>query len=182
MIDAKRRKEILSRPRPEKTWEGEPLLGGWYTEEEIEAAVRAIRDSMDWQVGFGFIVQEITDFEEAFAAYCGTEFAVSVSTASVGLDMAMRCLDLEPGDEVICPAVNFKASHMAVLGQGGKLVFCEIDPRTLGEASHAPVGPPLDEVRAGLRDRLTDLRLRRRGIPSIRTLPQLDQWPDRHHE
>jgi dTDP-4-amino-4,6-dideoxygalactose transaminase len=31
---------------------------------------------------------------------------------------------------VVCPAVNFKASHLAVLGQGGKLVFCEIDPRT----------------------------------------------------
>jgi dTDP-4-amino-4,6-dideoxygalactose transaminase len=130
MIDAERRKQILSRGKQEPPFRGEPALGGWYTEEEVGAAVKAIRDSMDWFTGFGFIIKEITDFEEAFARYCGTEFAVSVSTASVGLDMAMMCLDLEPGDEVICPAVNFKASHTAILGQGGKLVFCEIDPRT----------------------------------------------------
>lgn len=130
MIDAKRRKRILSRGKPEKAWAGEPGFGGWYTEDEIEAAVGAIRSSMHWTEGFGFMVQEITDFEEAFAAYVGAEHAVSVSTASVGLDMAMMCLDLEPGDEVICPAVNFKASPLAVLGQGGTLVFAEIDPRT----------------------------------------------------
>lgn len=130
MIDARRRKEMLSRGRPETTWAGEPLLGGWYTDEEVEAAVKAIRDSMDWTVGFGFLIKEITDFEEAFAHYVGTEFAVSVSTASVGLDMAMMCLDLAPGDEAIVPAVNFKASPLAILGQGGRPVFCEIDPRT----------------------------------------------------
>ena len=130
MIAAERRRELLGKAKPDQTLAGEPLLGGWYTEEEIEAAVAAIRDSMDVQKGFGFIIQEITDFEDAFARYAGTEFAVSVSTASVGLDMAMMCLDLEPGDEVICPAVNFKASPLAVLGQRGSLVFCEIDPRT----------------------------------------------------
>ena len=46
--------------------------GGWYTEEEIEAATKAIRDSMDpTTVGFGFICPEILDFEAAFAEYCG---------------------------------------------------------------------------------------------------------------
>lgn len=130
MIDAKRRKAILARGPSDETRPGEPMFGGYYTQEEIDAAVDCIRASMDWREGFGFIVKEITDFEEAFAAYCGTKFAVSVCTASVGLDMAVMCLDLEPGDEVICPAVNFKASPLAVLGQGGRLVFCEIDPRT----------------------------------------------------
>jgi len=130
MIDTERRKELLSRGKPAVPWQGEPLLGAWYTEAEINAAILAIRSSMDPSVGFGFLVKEITDFEEAFARYCATQFAISVSTASVGLDMAMMCLDLEPGDEVICPTVNFKASHLAVLGHGGKLVFCEIDPRT----------------------------------------------------
>jgi len=48
----------------------------------------------------------------------------------VGLDLAMISLDLEPEDEVICPAINFKASSLAVLGQGAKPVFCEIDPHT----------------------------------------------------
>jgi len=130
MIDARRRQKILSRGKPEKTWAGEPGLGGWYTDEEVAAAVAAIRSSMHWTDGFGFIVEEIAAFERAFADYVGTAHAVSVATASVGLDLAMRCLDLEPGDEVICPAVNFRAAPLAVLGQGGCLVFAEIDPRT----------------------------------------------------
>ena len=124
------RRRLLDRGKPKSPFSAEPLLGGWYTQAEIDAAVKAIRDSMDWRVGFGFMIEELLAFERAFAAYCGTQFAVSISTASVGLDMAMRALDLRPGDEVICPAVNFKASPLAVLGQGARLVYCEIDPRT----------------------------------------------------
>ena len=130
MIGHERRKEILSRGKPAVAWKGEPQLGGYYTEEEIEATVKAIRDSMDPNVGFGFITKEITDFEEAFARWVGTQFAVSLSTASVGLDLAVKCLDLEPGDEVIVPAINFKASALAVLGGGGNVVFCDVDERT----------------------------------------------------
>ncbi|MGD0088876.1 MAG: aminotransferase class I/II-fold pyridoxal phosphate-dependent enzyme, partial [Planctomycetota bacterium] len=128
------RRRLLERGKPKSPFSAEPLLGGWYTQAEIDAAVKAIRDSMDWRVGFGFMIAEILDFERAFAAYCGTQFAVSVSTASVGLDMAMAALDLRPGDEVICPAVNFKAAPLAVLGQGARLVYCEIDPRTFNVA------------------------------------------------
>lgn len=124
------RRQILEAHRPDRLFPGEPQLGGWYTDDEIEACMSAIRSSMDYRVGFGFIVDEITDFEEAFATYCGTRFSVSVVTASVGLDMAVRALDLEPGDEVIVPAINFKASALAILGAGGKPVFCEIDSRT----------------------------------------------------
>ena len=129
-MNEKQRRDILKQHKPQRPFPAEPYLGGWYTEEEIEAAVKAIRDSMDWRTGFGFIVDEIVEFEQTFARYCGTAFAISLSTASVGLDMAMACLDLEPDDEVICPAVNFKAAPLAVLGQGARLVFCEIDPRT----------------------------------------------------
>lgn len=124
------RRQILDSHRPPALFPGEPQLGGWYTEAEIEATVDAIRGSMDYRVGFGFIVDEILEFERAFADYCGTEYAVSVSTASVGLDMAVRALDLQPGDEVIVPAINFKASALAIIGAGGVPIFCEIDPRT----------------------------------------------------
>jgi len=130
MMDDATRKRLLGGQRPDATWQGEPGLGSWYTEEEVDAAVAAMRKAMAWNVGFGFVVEEITQFEEAFARYCGVEFAVSVATASVGLDLAMRCLDLEPGDEVVVPAMNFKASTLAILGAGGQPVFCEADPRT----------------------------------------------------
>ena len=130
-MDEIRRKEILALGRPGPYWPAEPMLGGWYTEEEIEAATKAIRDSMDpTTVGFGFICPEILDFEAAFAEYCGAAEAISINGAGTGLDMAMMCLDLEPGDEVIVPAINFRAAAQAVIGQRGQVVWCEVDPRT----------------------------------------------------
>ena len=131
VMDKERRRRILGRGLPNVKWDGEPMMSGWYTEEEVQAVVEAVRSSMDWTVGFGFWCDEIVEFERQFAAYCGTEHAVSVTSAGAGLDMAMMALDLEPGDEVICPAINFWAGHYAIIGQGGKLVLCEVDPRTL---------------------------------------------------
>ena len=54
---------------------------------------------MDPTVGFGFICKEITDFEAAFAAYCGTADAVSINGAGSGLDMTLMAMDLQPEDE-----------------------------------------------------------------------------------
>ena len=129
-MDQKQRQQALSRGIS-GPWQSEPMLGSHYGEEEIAAAVGAISSSMNPAVGFGFIVEEIEQFEREFAAYCGVKHAVSVCTASVGLDMALTCLDLSPDDEVICPTINFRSAPMAVLGQGAKLVLCEVDPQML---------------------------------------------------
>jgi len=131
MMTEKQRKEALKRKRPSMPWPGEPLLGSWYGEEEIEAVVKTIRASLDPTVGFGFICEEIEQFEAAFAGYVGTDHCVSINGAGGGLDMAVTSLDLEPGDEVIAPSVNFRASLMSIIGAGGKLVLCEVDPKTL---------------------------------------------------
>ncbi|MHC4592648.1 MAG: DegT/DnrJ/EryC1/StrS family aminotransferase, partial [Planctomycetota bacterium] len=74
---------------------------------------------------------EIFELEEAFAKYCGTEYCGTVNGAGTGLDLAMMFLDLEPGDEVIVPAINFVAAPLSVAGQGGQVVWCDADPRTL---------------------------------------------------
>ncbi len=136
MIDPVQIKSILSKGKPEPRdvpWWGEPNFGGWYTEAEIEAVVKAIRSSMHWSQGFGHggCSNEIENFENAFAKYCGADYAIAITSCGIGLDIAMMCLDLQPGDEVIVPAINYKASQMAILGQRGKVVFCEIDPKTL---------------------------------------------------
>ena len=80
--------------------------------------------------GFGFSASPIPEFERAFAEYAGTKHAVAVNSAGPGLDMAMRYLNLQPGDEVIVPALNFAAAPLAVLGAGGQIVWGEVDPRT----------------------------------------------------
>lgn len=128
-MEPDRRKEILAKGRPSAFWGGEPSLGGWHTEEEVEAATRVMREAMDWTKGYGGM-KETEEFEQAFARYCDTEDCVAINGAGSGLDMAMMCLDLEPEDEVISPAINFKAEHLAVIGQGARLVLCEIDPAT----------------------------------------------------
>ena len=91
-MDARRRRELIRNCRPEVVWRGEPHLGGWYGEEEIEVVVKTIRQSMDWTGdGFGFICPEIENFEKAFAQYSGTPDAVSINAAPRP-DMAVMCL------------------------------------------------------------------------------------------
>lgn len=131
MLTLEQRREILKRGRPQITWEGEPLLGSIYGEEEVEAAVEAIRESIDINKGFGFTAQRIVEFENAFAAYVGVKHAVALNSAGPGLDLAMRMLKLQPGDEVIVPAINFVAAPLAVAGHGGQIVWGEVNPRSL---------------------------------------------------
>lgn len=130
-MNTSERKKILEMGRTGPLWPGEPLLGSYYGEEEIEVVTKTIRDSMDPTVGFGFICKEIEEFEAAFAEYCGTADAVSINGAGAGLDMALIAMNLQPEDEVIVPSINFRAALLSVIGQGAKLVICEIDPSTL---------------------------------------------------
>jgi dTDP-4-amino-4,6-dideoxygalactose transaminase len=106
-------------------------MGSIYGEEEIEACVAAIRESMDPLVGFGMNNEVVEDFENAFAAYIGTKYMVACNGAGTGIDMAMRLLDVKPGDEVITQCLNFRAVPLAALDRGAKVVFAEIDPDTL---------------------------------------------------
>ncbi len=130
-MDAATADKILASGGLEVAWPNEPLLGGYYDEEEIEVVVRTIRESMDPTRGFGFICKEIEDFEAALAEYFQTKDCVTVNGAGSGLDMTLMCLDLRPEDEVIVPSINFKAALLAVIGQRAKLVVCEVDPKTL---------------------------------------------------
>ncbi|MFE7497567.1 DegT/DnrJ/EryC1/StrS family aminotransferase [Streptomyces albidoflavus] len=108
----------------------DPALGAWYSEEELEAAMEAIRESMDWRVGFRAKHREI-EFEDAFARYIGAKHAVAYNGAGTALDMVLHCLDLQPGDEIISCGINFVGTHVSVLGAGGTLVLSEPDPSTL---------------------------------------------------
>lgn len=122
---------LLARGRPEVDWDGEPVLGSIWGEEEIRAAEQAIRASMDYTRGFAYICPEIDGFEREVASYVGAASALSINGAGTGLDMAVRCLDLEPGDEVICPSINFRSAPMAILDRGGRWVPCEVSEETL---------------------------------------------------
>ncbi len=119
----------LSR-RPTRLLRGEAGLGSIYGQEEMDAMEKAMREAMDVTVGFGFSAPPIPEFEEAFARYLGTGYAIAVNSCGPGLDIVMRFLDLKPGDEVIVPSINYQAAPLAVMGAGGTVVWGECDEET----------------------------------------------------
>ncbi|MEU6405475.1 DegT/DnrJ/EryC1/StrS family aminotransferase [Streptomyces sp. NPDC046985] len=108
-------------------WPEQPALGGWYTQEEIDAVMQALADSADWRTGFRAKAQEIA-FEDAFAVHAGVPFAVAYNGAGTAMDQVLACLDLKPGDEVISGALNFVGPHLSVLRAGGRLLLAEPSP------------------------------------------------------
>lgn len=74
---------------------------------------------------------KIAELEQAVVQATGTEHAVALSSGTAALHGAMHVLDLQPGDEVIVPAITFAASANAVLYAGGTPVFADVEPDTL---------------------------------------------------
>ena len=74
-----------------------------------------------------------SDFEAEFAAYCGVHHCVSLNSGTSALHLALRCLDVGPGDEVVTVSMTFIATAWAISYVGAKPVFVDIDPvrRTL---------------------------------------------------
>lgn len=68
-------------------------------------------------------------FERAFAKYVGATHAYTCSSGTAALHLAYLSV-LEPGDEVLVPALTFFATASAVVLAGGVPVFCDVDPRT----------------------------------------------------
>lgn len=64
-------------------------------------------------------------FEEEFAAYVGTKDCVGLSSGTSALFMAMKAIDIRPGDEVIVPATTFIASAWGGLYCGATIVFVD---------------------------------------------------------
>ena len=71
----------------------------------------------------------VQKFEAAFAEYCGAGQCVGLNSGTSALHVALLCLDIGPGDEVIVPAMSFIATAWPVLYVGAKPVFVDVDPR-----------------------------------------------------
>ncbi len=69
-----------------------------------------------------------SDFESKFAAYCGVDHCVSLNSGTSALHLALRCLDIGPGDEVITVGMTFIATAWAISYVGATPVFVDIDP------------------------------------------------------
>jgi len=73
---------------------------------------------------------EVEGFEQAFAAECGSEHAVGVSSGTAALALALRGLGIGPGDEVIVPTYTFIATAEAVSAVGATPRLLDVEEET----------------------------------------------------
>ncbi|GHA30205.1 UDP-4-amino-4,6-dideoxy-N-acetyl-beta-L-altrosamine transaminase [Salinimicrobium marinum] len=92
------------------------------TDEDINAVVETLKSD--------YLTQgpRIAEFEEAFADYCGSKYAVAVSNGTAALHLCALALGVQNGDKVITTPITFAASANCVRYCGGEVVFADIDP------------------------------------------------------
>jgi dTDP-4-amino-4,6-dideoxygalactose transaminase len=93
--------------------------------EEMLAAVSRVIDS-----GWYVLGKEVESFEHAWAETCGTSHAVGVGNGMDAIEIALRSLDIGPGDEVITTPMTAFATVLAILRAGATPVLADIDSET----------------------------------------------------
>ena len=94
-------------------------------QKEIDEVVDSLRSG--W-LGTG---PKVHIFERMFSVYKGVQHAVAVNSCTAGLHLSMNVLGIEPGDEVLVPAMTFAATANAVIHSGGKPVFVDCHKDTM---------------------------------------------------
>ena len=105
--------------------------------EEYEAALAAVRekvlalDKLSVPPGKLSLGSKVEQAEADCDAYLETTDATFITNCTAGFEIAYKYVNLGPGDEVIVPAITFIATIAYPLSVGAKLVFADLDPRTL---------------------------------------------------
>ena len=92
---------------------------------EMDAAIQRVLDS-----GYFILGPEVAAFEEEVAAYLGVAYGIGVASGTDALILALRALNIGPGDEVILPAYTFFATIGAILHVGATPILVDIDEQT----------------------------------------------------
>ena len=93
--------------------------------EEVLSEISEALDSMQL-----FLGKNVQALESEFAGFCGTEFAIGVSSGTDALHIALRACGIGPGDEVITVSHTFIATVEAIILAGAKPVLVDINPET----------------------------------------------------
>jgi UDP-4-amino-4,6-dideoxy-N-acetyl-beta-L-altrosamine transaminase len=94
------------------------------TQEDLDAVTQTLQSD--------FLTQgpKIKEFEDAFARYTGSQYAVALANGTAALHLCAMALDVKPGDKVITTPITFAASANCVRYCGGEVVFADINPET----------------------------------------------------
>ena len=93
------------------------------TEDDAKAAYNAIKEG---RLSSGSYVKK---FEQEFANYIGTKFAIAVNSATSGLQLALASLDIY-GGEVITTPFTYAATSNVIVHQNAKPVFVDVEKET----------------------------------------------------
>jgi dTDP-4-amino-4,6-dideoxygalactose transaminase len=109
-----------------------------FSDEEADAVAEVIRSNrVNYWTG-----EECRLFEREFAAWVNSKKAVSVSNGTLALDLALKALDIGPGDEVIVTPRTFIASISCVVTAGATPVFADVDLDS-GNISPTTIAPKI---------------------------------------
>ena len=92
-------------------------------EGEILPALAEVCENAQFVLG-----PKVAAFEKDFAAFCGAKHCVAVNSGTSALHLALRCLHVGAGDEVITTAMTFVATAWSISYTGARPVFVDIDP------------------------------------------------------
>jgi dTDP-4-amino-4,6-dideoxygalactose transaminase len=92
---------------------------------EIDEAIQRVIDRSSFIGG-----ADVREFEELFAEYCGVKHCVGLGSGTDALYVALKCLGIHRGDEVITVPNTFIATTEAISMTGARPVFTEIDEKT----------------------------------------------------
>lgn len=98
-----------------------PYMG----DEEVQAVSEVIRSG--W-IGLG---PKTAEFEKQMAQFIGVPYMVGLNSATAALDIAIRLLNIGPGDEVLVPTMTFVSTAHAVVYSGATPIFVDVDKATL---------------------------------------------------
>jgi len=103
-----------------------PLVRPSLGEQEIAGAARVIAS--------GWLTQgpEVEAFEREFAAAVGARYAVAVSNCTTAMQLALACVGVKAGDEVVTVSHSFVATANAVTAAGATPMFVDVRRETLG--------------------------------------------------
>ena len=85
---------------------------------------------------------------EILQAETGAADVLLTTSCTAALELSAMLLDLEPGDTVIVPSFTFTSTALAFVREGARILFCDIEPRTLGPDPRSVAALLDDSVRA----------------------------------
>ncbi len=105
-----------------------PEFPAWpqHDDAERDGLLRALDQGQWWRMGGS----EVDSFEREFAAHHGARHALAVTNGTHALELALQCMGVGPGTEVVVPGFTFISSSQAAQRLGAVVVPVDVDPDT----------------------------------------------------